>query len=384
MPRSSRKFAAIALAAAAITVLAGCSSPSHSSSSPSASSQSSAAGVAAAQAALTKAEAVPSYTAPGPAFDAAKAAGKHVFYIPQTSNVPFVVAVQKALSKVAATAHVDLTVWPTTGKSTEWVQGIETAISQKADAIILGASPDALAPQLAEAAAAKIPVIVLHQYDTSMTLPANVKAFAFAPFVPAAKLLADYAVASTKGSADVLVITSNELKPSPPMAAAVSAELTSTCPKCTDTEVNVAAADWGSKMQSSVQAALLRDPKINVVIPLFDSSSQFVTAAITAAGKADSVSIATFNNTPFVLDLMQKGSPVKMDVGESINWIGYAAMDQVLRVLSGVKPLTNESAPLRVFTTKNVSVVGSPSDNEKGYSTSYVNGYLKLWGLTSK
>ncbi|GGF10253.1 hypothetical protein GCM10011399_00140 [Subtercola lobariae] len=342
------------------------------------------AGIAAATSQLAAAETAPTFTAPGPAFDATKAAGKHVFYIPNTSNVPFVVSVQKALSSVATTANVNLTVWPTTGKSAEWVQGIETAISQKADAIILGASPDALAPQLAEAAAAHIPVIVLHQYDTSMSLPTNVTAFAFAPFVSAATLLADYAITNTNGAADTLVITSNELKPSAPMAAAVSSELSSKCPGCKVTELNVASTDWGSKLQSSVQTALLRDPNINVVIPLFDSSTQFVNAAIDAAGKTSSVSIATFNNTPSVLDQIQKGGAVKMDVGESINWIGYAAMDQVLRVLSGVAPLTNEAAPLRVYTPDTISVVGSPSDNEKGYDQSYVNGYLTLWGLGTK
>ncbi len=102
---------------------------------------------------------------------------------------------------------------------------------------------------------------------------------------------------------------------------------------------------------------------------------------LTAAGKADSVGIATFNNTPFVLEMVQQGGPVKMDVGESITWIGYATMDQALRILSGEPPLDNASAPLRVFTADNADELGTPADNEKGYDPAFIDGYLELWGL---
>jgi ribose transport system substrate-binding protein len=213
-----------------------------------------------------------------------------------------------------------------------------------------------------------------------MTLPANVAAFEYAPFLSAAKLMADQAIAATGGKADTLVVETNDSPPSAPMSAAITAEFKAHCPGCAETDVNVVSTDWSTKLQSQVQSSLLSDPKINYIIVMFDSATEFVLPAVAEAGKTGKIGIATFNNTPFVLTNVQKGT-VSMDVGESINWIGYATMDQVLRILSGVKPAADESAALRVFTKSNSSVLGTPADNEKGYAGTYVAGYDKLWGI---
>lgn len=322
----------------------------------------------------------PTFTAPGPAFDATKAKGKSVWFIPNSSTIPFTLAVQKAFQAVADKVGIKLTVWPSTGKPTEWVQGIDHAIAQKADLVVMAAPPQLVGPQLTELAKAGIPVVVPHQYDASMPKPADVTAFGLAPFIEAANLMADYAIMDTQGKANTLVITTNESPPSKPMADAITAEYGKYCSACKATQVNVPVADWGSKMQGEVQTALLRDPTINYIITIFDSATQFVVPGVAAAGKTGKVGIATFNNTPFVLTNVQKGV-VNMDVGESITWIGYSSMDQVLRILSGVAPLTDEVAPLRVFTKDNASVLGHQADNEKGYPTDYIVGYQKLWGL---
>jgi ribose transport system substrate-binding protein len=383
MPRNIRATASLALAGAVtVALLAACTAAPQDGGDASGGPTGGAGdGVAYAQSQIEKYEASPAFEAQGPAFDASAAEGKSVFFIPNTSNIPFVVAVQKAFEAIAEEVGIDLTVWPTTGKPTEWVQGIEQAIAQNADLVVLAAPPQLLEPQLQQLADAEIPVVVPHQYDTSMPLPENVTAFGFAPFIDAARLMADFAIVETGGAANTLVITTNESPPSKPMAEAIADEFANQCPDCKITEVNVPAPDWGSKMQSEVQTALLRDPEINFIIPIFDSATQFVVPGLTAAGKSDSVGIATFNNTPFVLEMVQQGGPVKMDVGESITWIGYATMDQALRILSGEPPLDNASAPLRVFTADNADELGTPADNEKGYDPAFIDGYLELWGL---
>ena len=50
---------------------------------------------------LAKYSAVPTFVAPGPAFDASKLRGKTIFNIPATSNVPFVVQIDHSMAKVA-------------------------------------------------------------------------------------------------------------------------------------------------------------------------------------------------------------------------------------------------------------------------------------------
>jgi ribose transport system substrate-binding protein len=339
--------------------------------------------VAYAKAQITKATAIPKFTAPGPAFNASKAKGKTVFLIPQTSAVPFLKTIDESIIGIGKKIGVKVIEYPNQGQSSEWVQGINQAISQKADAIILGAPAEVLQPQLKKAKAAGIPVVVLHLYDKTMPVPANVSATVHAPFTTAAKLEADWAIADSGGKANAVIVTSNEVPPSKYIVKAMQAEFAARCPSCKTTVIDVPAADWGTKMQSSVQSALLKDPDANYVIPLYDSASQFIVPAIISAGRSGKVKIASYNGTPFVLQMIQQNKGVGMDVAESLQWIAYANMDQALRLMTGRKPLKSVETPIRVFTASNVSQAGKPPKADTGFGNAYVSGYAKLWGLKS-
>jgi ribose transport system substrate-binding protein len=80
---------------------------------------------------------------------------------------------------------------------------------------------------------------------------------------------------------------------------------------------------------------------------------------------------------------MQKGDIVRMDVGENLNWLGWAYIDAGARMLSGQKlPLQfDEHTPLRVFTKANVAQAGTPPKLSTGYGTAYQTGYKKIWGI---
>src|SRR5690606_9693418 len=131
--------------------------------------------------------------------------------------------------------------------------------------------------------------------------------------------------------------------------------------------------------QTQVQSSLTADPKLNWVIPLFDSMSQFVTAGITSTGRTK-VRVATFNGTPSVLKMIQDGDILAMDAGESPDWLGHANMDQAFRLMSGMDPV-EQNTPMRLFDDENVDESGTPPELGKGYGDEYVAGYQKLWGL---
>ena len=106
--------------------------------------------------------------APGPAFDAkAKAGGKTIFVIPASSQVPFVSTISSHITRIAGLAGVKMTAWDNQGQPSQWVQGMDAAIAQKASAIVLlaGNDPAGLQPQIKAAKAKGIPTIVAHLYD---------------------------------------------------------------------------------------------------------------------------------------------------------------------------------------------------------------------------
>ena len=80
-----------------------------------------------------------------------------------------------------------------------------------------------------------------------------------------------------------------------------------------------------------------------------------------------------------MLKEVKKGDIITMDVGENLEWIGYAIVDQSMRIMGGLTPVKSEHVPVRVFDTSNIKEAGSKYTS--GWGNSYITGYQKLWGL---
>ncbi len=328
----------------------------------------------------------PAFVAPGPKFDPSKARGKTVYAIPVSASVPFNVYVGKYLTEALSKFDIKTVYYSTTGQSSQWVAGMNTAISQHAAAIdLIGLDPAALQPQIAAAKAAGIPVIVDHFLDTSHTDYAgykNVSGIVGAPYNLAGQLEAAYAINDTKGNGTFLLVESPDLLSSTDVAVGIEAEFAKDCPSCHVVKVDVPFNDWSTRMQTAVSSALTRYPDTTYVLPVFDGMVQYVIPAITAAGKTDTVKLASYNATPFALNFLAKGHVVTMDLGESFSWLGYALADQTLRLMVGQPALSDEKVPVRVFTSANVSQTGNPPAINTGYGNAYLAGYQALWGLS--
>src|SRR3954449_79318 len=336
-----------------------------------------------AQANLDKYRALPQFTAPGPAFDAkAKAGGKTLFVIPASSQVPFVATINDHIKRIAGLAGVKVTTWQNQGQPSQWVQGMNAAVAQKASAIVLlaGNDPAGLQPQIKAAKAKGIPTIVAHLYDEKQPSAPNVGGVVNIPYNLARRLIADQAIVDTKGKANALVVTINQVKSTVPMVAGVKTEFAKYCKGCNLQFTDVTIADVATKIQPNVQGALTADPGINYVICLYDSAeAPFASAAIRAAGRLGKVKISTFNGTPEMLKEVKKGDIITADVGENLEWIGYAIVDQSMRIMGGLTPVKSEHVPVRIFDSSNIAQAGSNFTG--GWGNTYVTGYQKLWGL---
>lgn len=334
---------------------------------------------------LDKYTGVPKFTAPGPAIDRNKIAGKTIFYVPDSSANPFASNIGNAIGSAAKSLGMNFVNCTTQGQVAQWVQCFDEAVGRHVDLIydFGGVDPRVVGPQIAQAQKANIPVEDIHVYANSQT-PVAGNYSVPAPYDEAGRIMADWAVYDTKGKTDALVLTSNEVTGTPPIVNSIKQVFNRYCgSSCKLNYVNVPVSDWQTKIQTEVQSALTRDPNINYIIPIYDSMSQFVVPAITAAGRTNQVHISTYNGTPFVLGYMQTGSTVRMDVGENLDWLGWAFADGAARVLSGMSPpkTIDEHTALRVFTKSNVNDAGQPPKLSTGYGDAYVSGYKSLWGV---
>lgn len=337
---------------------------------------------------VEKFKGLPKFTAPGPPIDISKVKGKSMFVIPLVPN-PFNESIQNTMRSIAQRTGVRFTLYPNQGQASQWVQGMNQAITAKPDIIVLSTAPDprVLQPQLAAAKRAGIPVVVTHFYDDSSPDPpqcegcaAGVSALVTAPFNVAGKAAADWIIRDSNGKANVLVIGGADILPSPGTIDTVKKEFGDQCPKCKVKVTNIPVAEWNTKTQSEVQAALNKDPNITYVYPLYDAMVAGAVPAVQTLGRKGKVKVVSYNGSPYVLKYIQDKNIAAMDVGEDTVGIGYASMDQSFRILAGMQPV-HERTPIRIWDSTNVNDSGSPPKTGVGYGNALPEGFSKLWGL---
>jgi ribose transport system substrate-binding protein len=328
---------------------------------------------------------VPKFVFDGAPIDVSKAEGKTIFNLPTTSAVPMNELIHQTHKTVCDMLGINYIEYSNQGTPTEWAAGISQAINQQVDIIILTGAPNPklLEPQLTQAKEAGIPVIVSHFYDVGSEFPDYVTAIVPVPFSKAGRLLADWTILDSGGTANILLITTDEFEDaSLPLGDAFQDEIAQYCPECKVTKMDIRLSDWTTRMQTGVASALTEDPSIQYVVPIFDAMTQWAAPGVTSAGRSEDVKIATFNGTPFVLEMIQNGEIAAMEVGENMDWVAWSNIDQALRILTGLPPVDDEQFPLRVFTEANVDEAGVPPEYNVGYGDAYVDGYKEIWGLS--
>jgi ribose transport system substrate-binding protein len=303
---------------------------------------------------------------PGEPFDASKASGKTIFSIQENSTNPFTNTIVAGMQEVAKKVGIKVIDYPNQGQRTQWIQGIQQAISRKVDAIVLSGGtigPIYFKEQAAAAERAGIPIITVVDRDLTQEAEPHTAARVGQPYVEAARLDVDW-------------INSEAAKE----------EFAKHCGSgCTTKFVNVPLSQWATKIPTTVQTEVSSNPNLNYVFPLYDAMSQFVVPAIQVGGGINRVKVASFNGTPGILKMIQSADVVEMIVGENETLLGYSAMDQAMRLMTDVEPIGDGDygIPLRIFDDTNVDETGTPPEYGVGYGDAWRNGFLQAWGLSN-
>jgi ribose transport system substrate-binding protein len=325
---------------------------------------------------------------PGEPFDAKQATGKTIFTIQENSTNPFTNTIVAGMKDVADRIGIKLVDYPNQGERTQWIQGIQQAISQKVDVIVLlggTIGPVYFQEQAAAADRASIPIVTVADRDLTQDAEPDTAARVGQPYAEAARLDADWIIKQTQCRANVLVLTSNELIAGDINSKAAQDEFDKYCGEgCTTRFVNIPLSQWATKIGTTTQTEVSANPDLNYVFPLYDAMSQFVVPAIQLGGGITRVKVATFNGTPGILRMIQTGDTVEMIVGENEIHLGYAAMDQAMRLMTGVPPIGDGDygIPLRVFDDSNVDETGVPPEYGVGYGRQWRDGFLQAWGVS--
>jgi len=370
-------------------LLISCSSNSGSGGGSTGASSTASAGVAQAEKLLAAQQLPPTaQLVLSPVTGAAALRGKTIAYISSGLSFPFSQEVLSGTKAAAAVLGMKVTVTDTQGDPSAASSQIDQAVGLHSSAIILqGTDPTDVRAAIEDAKAAGIPVVSVAALPEA-TVPATLASFGVSASVTfssaeAGKQLADFVVANSNGNADVGIIGSSTFPISAPTIAAFKSELERLCPSCSTVEQDSPETQWATTLQSQAASMVISHPDVNYLFPLVDAMAATVKAGIASSGASSRVKVVSLNASIGDLKAIASGTdPEVADVGGPNVRMGWASVDQVVRLLTGAAA-NGATIPQMTFDAASVSKLDLSKPRETFFGTyDYVAAYEKSWGMS--
>jgi ribose transport system substrate-binding protein len=307
--------------------------------------------------------------------------GKKVWFIPQSTEIPYQAAVVQGVESAAAAAGLKLEVCNGGGTPSTEAGCIQDAISGGGAGVAEDGITVGQVQQSVNALEAKhIPFV-----EGGLTQQAGNDKIAYAwnnSFLQSS-LAADALIANSKGKADVLVIRHTD---SPATEAFMDQgglkQLKEYCPGCKTTTIDTNAAQL-SQLTGDVSAALEKDPNINYILAAFDFDVSGIEGSLQSLDKK----IPIYSTTGLLpgLEGIKDGSGEVADAGTNPAYAGWAIIDQLLRTMRKQPPNTTVPMPVRLFDKSNIgsfTLSNAAFNDGAWYGTSnFKKMFEKLWGV---
>ena len=394
MKKSIKALVGIA-AAASVIALAGCSGGTDGGGSTDITNEQA---VMAGQAILAHQQPIDTWEAPGPAFDASSVAGKTIYFVVPSMQIPIFPIVEAGLKASFGLVGAQVTTCDTNhADPAALATCLQQAIDAGAGAVVVGSLPYVMAPNAFDAVtAAGIPVVMgmlgtepNPQAGDSAALSDLTKyAFASPNYIEMAAWNAMAVIYKSNAKANVLVVEATD---TPDTAAWMEYGAIPTyaemCPDCKVTVVKTTTGEL-DKLPSLVSAKLVADPKIDYIQSDFDSLTQPILQGIQSAGSTN-VHVVSMDGQLDVLQGMKANGTVVADTGYNLFAQAWYMADQAMRMMTGGQAIENETFPFRrMFTPENVvdldlTAAGQESGLWYG-KADYMGGFAQLWGAAAK
>jgi ribose transport system substrate-binding protein len=380
----TRRMPRTLIAAIAVPVLAaaGCGGDDGGSGGGQQASNDSSAIVAQARKMIDQARKPLQFKPPGPPIDATKLRGKRVLIVSVDQRVPILSIANKAIQEAGQAAGIQVSVFDAKAQVNRMQQGIQQAV-READGLVLSGIPIA-AVQGALQDAKKLPSVAVLNNQPDPNAPGQgagplVDATSAPNYETGGALVAAKAIVDTNGELNTEIFDTKEITPSPDVVRGMKSVLDK-CGGCKVGQNTTPLAEWATALTGKAQSVIRRDPSINYILPIFDDMGVFISAGIRQAGAADRVKVAALDGTPAALKLIQDDDVFTANPGQPTGWLGWHALDQVMRGMLGQKPGDPE-IPVRLLDDENLKGVDVNDVDAPYGDPKYREGFERLWGL---
>lgn len=311
-----------------------------------------------------------------------KLKGKKVMFIPLLDQIPAFQITRGGLTAALKTAGISVT--DCNGQANP--SGVQSCITQAESggysAVITDAIPFEMAAQAFQGAEQHhIAVLITDQLAESKYAKKGLMAYQPGA-INQPTLIADWMIADSKGKADAIVTRETD---SPSSAAYVTdgmlPEFKKYCPGCkvttADTPSNGVTSQW-------VETQIKKDSGVQYYYSEFEDDLAPTTQGVSLSGKTGSLKVEYATATIAGLTDLKNHKQVYAEVGDDVNYEGWADADEILRMLTGASTVA-ETIPERIFTRANIGSIKLTNANQNsgvwyGNPVPFEKGFEKLWG----
>ena len=197
-------------------------------------------------------------------------------------------------------------------------------------------------------------------------------------------------IATNSPDAHVMIVNDAEFPEIDALSKSATAALKEYCPGCTIVpQIDFSIVNISTTMPAQVKAALQADPAINWIIGPYDFASQYVVQATMEIGRGDQVKLFSWGGHPQNLNFIKDGQVQAATVAVGEEWIGYAAADQMNRLLNGepiwtdVKHNTGTDYGSENYAEQIVDASNLPADPNALWNSAvdFRAKYSEIWGV---
>lgn len=303
--------------------------------------------------------------------------GALLYFIGCDQSIPGCVAQVHGFEEGAKAAGYETKVCDAKFEIANFQNCMNQAVQAKPAAIVNNARPQSDAPEAYKKAhEAGIPVIGQFTAEKPEPKEGNAGEVGYV-CEHEAELLANQIVAQSNGEANVAIFADTVYQCNQQRAKGLENVL-SECSGCTFTVEQFSAATAQTDLPPLFQSTIQGNPDLEWIVAAPGFAGSLAAASIRESGKAEEISVGTFDGEEPELELLRQKEIVKLDVLSGIYENGWCVVDLISRLLAGEPvPGNIENPTQQALTQENVPAEGS-FEGAEGYEEQF----KKLWGVS--
>lgn len=327
-----------------------------------------------AQQLITKYKASPKL-ALGPKIDASSLKGRSVWVINEDESVPVMAGIEQGVDNAAQVAGMSVKNFDGQGTAALASQGMKTAIAARPAGIVIDSiQAKLIAPELAAAKAAHIPVVSVYEAED---VPGTIFGTINLNFQSVGQSAAAEALVTTGCNLNEVFFHTPVYSAQTQMYDEMASTVKSLCPACEP----IAEDDYDpTTVATAVAPEALNyvhsHPSLNVLMAGTDDIGEFIAPAL--ANAHSTVKLLSTSGVPADIGYVRSGTQLADVANPNNTATGWAAADQLFRGILGKPAFAGDQIASRLITKANVGSAGS--DLFPTYAN-LENAYKGDWGI---